>query len=112
MADFSKPMMALFDNSIAADFKQGNNIMFIMVSSSHFQVATRVDGGLGGQLACASIYYRVFLTIICRSRYYMIHTILTISLTLAAHGLEEPFFQLCCCVSFWFWWEIGFGLHT
>ncbi len=22
------------------------------------------------------------------------------------------FFQLCCCVSFWFWWEIGFGLHT
>ncbi len=29
--------------------------------------------------------------------------------TLAARGLEEPFFQLCCCVSFWFWQEIGFG---
>ncbi len=29
--------------------------------------------------------------------------------TLAAHGLEELFFQFCCCVSFWFWWEIGFG---
>ncbi len=30
--------------------------------------------------------------------------------TLAAPGLEEPFFQLCCCVSvFWFWQEIGFG---
>ncbi len=29
--------------------------------------------------------------------------------TLAAHGLEELFFQLCCCVSFWFWPEIGFG---
>ncbi len=58
--------------------------------------------------------------------------------TLASHGLEEPahalrglflihslcvgwrnlptlrvaggtFFQLCCCVSFWFWREIGFG---
>jgi hypothetical protein len=28
--------------------------------------------------------------------------------TLAARGLEELFFQLCCCVSFWFWWEIGF----
>jgi hypothetical protein len=28
--------------------------------------------------------------------------------TLAAHGLEELFFQLCCCVSFWFWREIGF----
>ncbi len=32
--------------------------------------------------------------------------------TLAARGLEELFFQLCCHVSFWFWWEIGFGLHT
>ncbi len=35
--------------------------------------------------------------------------------TLAAHGLEELFFQLCCCVSLLFWWEIGFGftyLHT
>ncbi len=28
--------------------------------------------------------------------------------TLAMHGLEEPFFQLCCCVSFLFWQEIGF----
>jgi hypothetical protein len=29
--------------------------------------------------------------------------------TLAAHGLEESFFQLCCCVSvFWFWLEIDF----
>jgi hypothetical protein len=30
--------------------------------------------------------------------------------TLAVHGLEELFFQLCCCVSFWFWREIGFDL--
>jgi hypothetical protein len=29
--------------------------------------------------------------------------------TLAACGLEELFFQLCFCVSFWFWREIGFG---
>ncbi len=34
------------------------------------------------------------------------------SKTLAARGLEELFFQLCCCVSFWFWQEIGFGLFT
>jgi hypothetical protein len=27
----------------------------------------------------------------------------------ALRGLEELFFQLCCCVSFWLWWEIGFG---
>ncbi len=31
--------------------------------------------------------------------------------TLAARGLEVPFFHLCCCVSvFWFWREIGFGV--
>ena len=29
--------------------------------------------------------------------------------TLASRGLEELFFQLYCCVSFWFWREIGFG---
>jgi hypothetical protein len=28
--------------------------------------------------------------------------------TLATRRLEEPFFQLCCCVSFLFWREIGF----
>jgi hypothetical protein len=27
----------------------------------------------------------------------------------ASRGLEESFFQLCCCVSIWFWREIGFG---
>ncbi len=27
----------------------------------------------------------------------------------ASRGLEELFFQLCCCVSFWFQREIGFG---
>ena len=32
--------------------------------------------------------------------------------TLAARGLEELFFQLWYCVSFWFWREIGFVLHT
>ncbi len=29
--------------------------------------------------------------------------------TLATPGLEEPFFQLCCCVSFLFLREIDFG---
>ena len=29
----------------------------------------------------------------------------------ALRGLEEPFFQLCCCFSFLFWREIGFGLQ-
>ncbi len=29
--------------------------------------------------------------------------------THASRGLVEPFFQLCCYVSFWFRREIGFG---
>jgi hypothetical protein len=31
--------------------------------------------------------------------------------TLASRGLEEPFSHVCC-VSFWFWWEKGFGSNT
>jgi hypothetical protein len=57
-------MMTIFDNLIAADLKKGNNIMFIMVSSSRFQVATQTDEDLGGSLACAVMYYGVFLTIV------------------------------------------------
>jgi hypothetical protein len=30
--------------------------------------------------------------------------------TLALRGLEELFLSLCCCDSFLFWWEIGFGV--
>ncbi len=32
--------------------------------------------------------------------------------TLAARGLEEPFFPvvLLCQFLFWFWWEMGFGV--
>ena len=33
----------------------------------------------------------------------------TTPFTLASRGLEELFLQLCCCVSFWCWREIGFG---
>ncbi len=57
-------MMALFDNLIAANLKKGKDNMFIMVSISRFQVATWANGGLGGQLACAAMYYGVFLTIV------------------------------------------------
>jgi hypothetical protein len=42
----------------------GNNIMFIAVSSSCVQVAPQADGYLGGQLACAAMYYGVFMTIV------------------------------------------------
>ncbi len=38
--------------------------MFIMVSSSCFQVPPPADGHLGGQLACAVMYDGVFSTIV------------------------------------------------
>jgi hypothetical protein len=63
--------------------------------------------------------YRVFLW--CRlgkyrentNRYHtkILNRDTTLQNTLAARGLEELFFQLCCCVSFWFRREIGFNLE-
>ncbi len=41
-----------------------------------------------------------------------VHTLASRGLEEPAHpsrGLEELFFQLCCCISFWLWREIGIG---
>jgi hypothetical protein len=56
--------MALFANTTAADFKKGHIIMFAMGSSSRDRVAPRADRCLGGQFACAPMYYGVFSTIV------------------------------------------------
>jgi len=56
--------MALFANTTAADFKKGDIIMFAMGSSSPERVAPRADRCLGGQFACAPMYYGVFSTIV------------------------------------------------
>ncbi len=41
-----------------------------------------------------------------------VHLMCVVKHSLRVRGLEELFFQLCCPISFWFWREIGFGLHT
>jgi len=64
VAEFSKPTIVLFANITAADFKKGNIIMFAMVSSCPERVDPRADQSLGGQFACAPMYYGVFSTII------------------------------------------------
>jgi len=56
--------MALFANITAADLKKGDNIMFAMGSSSPGRVAPQADRCLGGQFACAPMYYGVFLAIV------------------------------------------------
>ena len=57
-------MIALFTNITTAYFKMGNIIMFAIVSSSHDQAAPRADQCLGGQFACAPMYYAMFWTIV------------------------------------------------
>ena len=64
LAEFITPTMALFANTTAANFKKGNIIMFAMGSSCPGQVAPRADRCLGGQFACAPMYYGVFWTIV------------------------------------------------
>jgi len=56
--------MALFANTTAAKFKKDNIIMFAMGSSSPDRVVPRADRCLGGQFACAPMYYGVFSTIV------------------------------------------------
>ena len=56
--------MALFANTSAAYFKKGDIIMFTMGSSSPGRVAPKADRCLGGQFACAPMYYGVFLVIV------------------------------------------------
>jgi hypothetical protein len=64
VAEFSKPTMALFANTTAADLKKGNIIMFTMGSSSPGQVAPQADRYLGGQFVCAPMFYSIFLTVV------------------------------------------------
>ncbi len=67
------PTMALFANTTADDFKKSDIFMFAMGSSSPGLVAPQADQCLGGQFACAPMYYGVFSTIVgvtnggCRS---------------------------------------------
>ncbi len=54
------------------------------------------------------IFLSVLNSYVCRIR-QSIPNWNTLFKTLAARGLAELFFQLWFCVSFWFWWEMGFG---
>ena len=56
--------MALFADITAADFNKGDIIMFAMGSSCQERVAPRADQSLGGQFACAPMYYGVFSAIV------------------------------------------------
>jgi hypothetical protein len=56
--------MALFANITAADLKKGDIIMFAMGSSSPSRVPPRANRCLGGQFACALMYYAMISTIV------------------------------------------------
>jgi hypothetical protein len=63
--------MALFANITAADLKKGDIIMFAMGSSSPGRVAPRADRCLGGQFACAPMYYGVFSAIVDVKKWWL-----------------------------------------
>jgi hypothetical protein len=69
--------------------------------------------GLSGHLKVFSVYfYACCLEAEKRQKKFVHKTLALRGLEEPAHasrGLEELFLQLCCCVSFWFWREIGFG---
>jgi hypothetical protein len=57
---------------------------------------------------CLYLQYGLML-LLSRSSDQSINTVVGSCKTLAARGLKELFFQLCCCVSFWFWRGMVFG---
>ncbi len=68
--------------------------------------------GRKANLVLLTLFYSTILALTDRRTDRETNTLASRGLEEPAHalrGLEEPFFQLCCCVSFWFWWEIGFG---
>ncbi len=106
---FSKISRTLFDflnNTYWVSFFQRNNLLIFWTGVSCFSVTlfffTLFCCGGKANLVRLTLFYSTLLTLTDRQNYGGMNT-------LAAGGLEEPFFQLCCCVSFLFWWEIEFG---
>ncbi len=88
---FSKISRTLFDfrnNTYWVSLFQRNNSLTFQTEVSCFSI---------------TLFYSIFVALTHRQKDSQRPN------TLATHGLEEPFFWLCCCVSFLFWREIGFG---
>ncbi len=115
---FSKISRNLFDflnNTYWVSLFLRNNSLILQTVFSCFSVtlfySTLFCCGRKAKLVRLTLFYSTLLTLSDRMTDRETNTLASRGLKKPAHasrGLEEPFFQLCCCVSFWFWWEIGF----
>ncbi len=120
---FSKISRTLFDflnNIYCVSFFQRNSSLIFWTGVSCYSVAlfysTLFCCGGKANLVWFTLFYSTLLALTYRQTDGRTdgetNTLALRGLEEPAHaspGLREPFFQLCCCVSFWFWQEIGFG---
>ncbi len=116
---FSKISITLFDflnNTYWVSLFQRNNSLIFRIGVSCFSVtlfySTLFCCGGKANLVWFTLFYSTLLTLKDGGTDRGTDTLALRGLEEPAHalrGLEELFFQLCCCVSFLFWWEIGFG---
>ncbi len=103
---FSKISRILFDflnNTYWVSLFQRNNLTGVSCFSVTLFYSTLFCCGGRANLVRFTLFYSTLLTLTDRIADRGTNT-------LALRGLVEPFFQLCCCVSFLFWRGIGFGL--
>ncbi len=118
---FSKISRTLFDflkNTYWVSLFVRNNSLIFWTGVSCFSVtliySTLFCCGGKANLVRFTLFYSTLLTLTDGKTDRGTNTLALCGLEKPAHtsrGLEEPFFQLCCCVSFWFWREIGFGFY-
>ncbi len=107
---FSKISRTLFDflnNTYWVSLFLRNNLLIFRTGVSCFSVSlfysTLFCCGGKANLVRFTLFYSTLSTLMDRMTDRGTNT-------LASCGLVEPFFQLCCCVSFLFWREIVFGV--
>ncbi len=116
---FSKISRTLFDflnNTYWVSLFLRINLLIFWTGFSCFSVtlfySTLFCCGGKANLVRFTLFYSTLLTLTDRMMDRESHTLALHGLEEPGHalrGLEEPFFQLCCCFSFLFWGEIGFS---
>ncbi len=116
---FSKISRTLFDflnNTYWVSLFVRNSLLIFRTGVSCFSVtlfySTLFCCGRKANLVRFTLFYSTLLTLMDGMTDGGMNTLALCGLEEPAHasrGLEEPFFQLCCCFSFLFRREIGFG---
>ncbi len=116
-SEISRTLLDFLNNAYWASLFVRNNLLIFRTGVSCFSVTllyfTLFCCGRKANLVRLTLFYSTLLTLTDRmTDGGGTNTLASRGLEEPAHalrGLEGPFFQLCCCVSFWAWQEIGFG---